>query len=567
MPSQDKLLLGDLLVDLGHVIQENLRQALEHQKASGERLGKILVERSLATEQQIAQALASQLDIEFVDLRRFTFDQKIVRRLSEQQARKLGAITLREQDGLILAGMVDPTDLMACDELSRLLGSNLNIAIIAESDLIETLDRIYRRTDEISGLALELSENIGDADIDLDALQNSASIEAAPVVRLLQTIFDDAMRVRASDVHVEPMESRLRIRFRIDGALQLQTETSQNISAALVQRLKLISRLNISERRLPQDGRFNIRIRDEVIDVRVSTMPSQYGESVVLRLLNRNVRFLSLNRLGMPEELLQRSKRIIQRSEGMVLVTGPTGSGKTTSLYAALAEINTMDRKIITVEDPVEYHSPGITQVQINDKIDLSFARVLRSFLRQDPDVILVGEMRDPETAHIGLRAAITGHLVFSTLHTRDAAGSLSRLADMGVPKYMLASSVQVVLAQRLLRKICDNCMQPCQPNAAEAQWLTAQGIDAEQWHGLRYGKGCSHCNNTGFSGRIGVYEMLEMNRQLIDALSHQDATEFTRVAEQQMEGNTLIDDAIRHLKAGKTSLPEVIRIVSQVSD
>jgi MSHA biogenesis protein MshE len=392
-------------------------------------------------------------------------------------------------------------------------------------------------------------------------------LEEAPVVKLLQTMFDEATQVNASDIHIEPQELCLQIRFRIDGVLHLQTEADSKIASALALRLKLMSGLDISEKRLPQDGRFNVRVRNQAVDVRISSMPTQYGESVVMRLLNQSGSFLMLDSLGMPPDMLKRFREIIQRSNGMVLVTGPTGSGKTTTLYAGLAEINTVDLKIITVEDPVEYRLTGINQVQVNEKIELTFSRVLRAALRQDPDVILIGEMRDSETAHIGLRAAMTGHLVFSTLHTRDCAGTLFRLVDMGVPKYMVASSVQAVLAQRLLRRVCESCIAPHTPSPQEYEWLEAEGIPREKVDTLKHGRGCSHCNGTGYFGRMGVYEMLEMNQELADAAAHEENINFMEVARRHLKGKSLLDAAMAEMLLGHTSVAEVMRISNQVED
>jgi MSHA biogenesis protein MshE len=296
-------------------------------------------------------------------------------------------------------------------------------------------------------------------------------------------------------------------------------------------------------------------------------MPTQYGESVVMRLLNQSGSFLTLDKLGMPPDMLKRFREIIQRSNGMVLVTGPTGSGKTTTLYAGLSEINTIDQKIITVEDPVEYRLPGINQVQVNEKIELSFSRVLRAALRQDPDVILVGEMRDAETAQIGMRAAMTGHLVFSTLHTRDTAGTLFRLVDMGAPKYMVASSVQAVLAQRLLRRVCESCSEKHVPTPQETEWLETEGVARNDWGTLLHGRGCSHCNGTGYHGRLGVYEMLEMSQELVDAAAHEDNRHFMQAAREHLKGRTLLDAALREMKLGHTSVLEVMRISNQVED
>ena len=355
-------------------------------------------------------------------------------------------------------------------ELGRILQKDIELAVVSEAALLQNVDRIYRRTEEITGLAKELERDVGDSYVDFGAL--GAGAEDAPVVKLLQSVFEDAIQVNASDVHIEPQETNVQIRFRIDGVLLPQTETDVRTGPAIVIRLKLMAGLDISEKRLPQDGRFAVMVRDQPVDVRMSTMPTQHGESVVLRLLNQKTGLLGLEHVGMPADMLARFRQVIRRTNAMVLVTGPTGSGKTTTLYAALSELNTIDKKIITVEDPVEYRLRGINQVQVNEKIELSFARVLRSALRQDPDIILVGEMRDEETAQIGLRAALTGHLVLSTLHTKDAISTPIRLIDMGAPAYMVATSVHAVLAQRLVRLVCESCAEPYKPEGHEARWL-----------------------------------------------------------------------------------------------
>ncbi|GAB1234130.1 GspE/PulE family protein [Ferrigenium sp. UT5] len=567
MARPEKIRLGDLLVQQKLISLEQLQFVLEQQKRSGRKLGRVLVDNGLISEDQISETLAKQLNIPYINLKYYNPNLEIVRRLPENQARRFRALALEDRNGAILIGMTDPTDLFAFDEISRILKRDIDVAVVTEGQLLETIDRVYRRTDEISGLAREVSEDLGEGYIDFGALTDTVGTEEAPVVKLLQTMFEDAVQIGASDVHIEPQETRLHIRFRIDGALHLQTEADSKIASAIALRLKLMSGLDISEKRLPQDGRFNIRVREQAIDVRISTMPTQYGESVVMRLLNQSGSFLTLDKLGMPPDMLKRFREIIQRSNGMVLVTGPTGSGKTTTLYAGLSEINTIDQKIITVEDPVEYRLPGINQVQVNEKIELSFSTVLRAALRQDPDVILVGEMRDAETAQIGMRAAMTGHLVFSTLHTRDSAGTLFRLVDMGAPKYMVASSVQVVLAQRLLRRVCESCREPHQPTPQETEWLEAEGVTRGEWGELVHGRGCSHCNGTGYHGRMGVYEMLEMTQDLVDAAVHEGNTQFIQTARAYLKGRTLLDAALAEMKQGHTSIAEVMRISNQVED
>jgi MSHA biogenesis protein MshE len=359
----------------------------------------------------------------------------------------------------------------------------------------------------------------------------------------------------------------VQIRFRIDGALMLQTESDVRVGPALVQRLKLMAGLDISERRLPQDGRLNVLVRDNPIDVRMSTMPTQFGESVVLRLLNKNAGLQKLDALGIPDRILLKLREIIQRTTGTVLVTGPTGSGKTTTLYAALSEVNTIDRKIITVEDPVEYRLPGINQVQVNEKIELTFARVLRSTLRQDPDIILVGEIRDEETAQIALRAALTGHLVFSTLHTKDAMTTPVRLIDMGAPAYMVATALEAVIAQRLVRKICESCSEPHVPTEREKRWLEHDLGETGKDAAYRQGRGCSHCHGTGYSGRIGVYEMLEMTPELVAAASSADSNLFIAAAGRQMAGRTLTHHALERARAGTTTIAEAIKVSTELED
>ena len=567
MARPEKIRLGDLLIQQKLISQEQLMFALEQQKRSGRKLGRVLVDNAFVTEEQISEALAKQLNIPYINLKYYNINLEQVRLLPESQARRYRTIVLEERNKMLLVGMADPTDLTAFDEISRILRRDIDIAVVTEGQLLESIDRGYRRTDEISGLARELSEDIGDTYVDFGAMTESVGMEEAPVVKLLQSLFDDAVQIRASDIHIEPQEGRVMIRFRIDGALHLQTEADKKIAPALVLRLKLMSGLDISEKRLPQDGRFQVRVRDQGVDVRIATCPTQNGETVVMRLLRQDGGMIGLDKLGMPPEMLKRFREIIRRSNGMVLVTGPTGSGKTTTLYSALSEINTIDQKIITVEDPVEYRLPGINQVQVNEKIDLTFSRVLRSALRQDPDVILVGEMRDAETAQIGLRAAMTGHLVLSTLHTRDAAGTLFRLVDMGTPRFMVASSVQAVVAQRLLRRVCGSCSEPHTPTPQEAEWLKAEGVPADELGGLLHGRGCSHCNGTGYRGRMGVYEMLEMGREMVEAAAHDSATHFMDVAHQSIRGKSILDHALREMKQGHTSVAEVMRISNQVED
>ncbi len=567
MPRPEKVRLGEILLRQGLLTEAQLKSALDDQKRTGRRLGRVFIDAGFVTEETICQALARQLQISFVDLRQFTPKPELLGKLPESQARRYRAMVLEDLGAAYRLGMADPTDLPAYDELTRLLKRDIELAVVAESQLLAAIDRGYARTQEISGLAQELGEEIGDAAVSFTTLATSAGAEEAPVVKLLQTVFDEALRVRASDIHIEPQESRLFIRFRIDGVLYVQTEAESKISAPLVLRLKLMSGLDISEKRLPQDGRFVATVRNTQVDVRISTMPTQHGESVVMRILNQAGGVVTLDRLGMPGPVLDRMRRIIQRPSGMVLVTGPTGSGKTTTLYAALGELNTTERKIITVEDPVEYRLPGLNQVQVHEKIDLTFGRVLRTALRQDPDVILVGEMRDQGTVETGLRAALTGHLVLSTLHTNDAVSTPIRLLDMGAPRYMVAMSLQVVIAQRLVRVNCSHCSDWHEPDVHEREWVRMELGDRAAGFRQRRGAGCLQCNQTGYAGRVGVYEMLEMTRPVVDAANHGDPQVFMEAARRQMGGMTLRRHALELVAEGRTTIAEAMRASNQFED
>ncbi len=567
MASPEKIRLGEILVRQDLISADTLSKALEEQKRTGRKLGRIFVDRGYVTETQISEALARQLKIPFIDLHQFNTKPDLINKIPEAQARRFRCVVLEDKGASYLVGMVDPTDLFAFDELVRILRKDIELAVIQEGSLLQLIDRSYRRTDEISSLALELGEDLGDTAIDFSSIGVAKTAEEAPVVKLLQTIFEDAVQVRASDIHIEPQESKLHIRFRIDGMMHLQTKAELKIASALVLRLKLMSGLDISEKRLPQDGRFAVKVKQQTVDVRISTMPTQYGESVVMRLLIQNTSGFSLEKLGMPNKMLERFRKLIHRPSGMVLVTGPTGSGKTTTLYAALNELNSTSNKIITVEDPVEYRLPGINQVQVNEKIDLDFSRVLRSTLRQDPDIVLVGEMRDQETAQIGLRAAMTGHLVLSTLHTNDAISTPIRMIDMGAPRFMVAMSIVAVVAQRLVRLVCTGCSEPHTPEPIEHAWLQHELAKEVGQHHYVHGKGCSLCNGTGYLGRIGIYELLEMDNELIDAANHHDPNHFIKLGRQRMAGNTLRKSAVDLVIQKRTTIAEAMRISNQLDE
>lgn len=565
---KQKIRIGDLLVQNQVINEAQLRSALEKQKSSGLRLGRTLVSLGYVGEDQFLEFLSTQLQIPFVDLRRFKFDVTLVQRLSETLARRYRAIVLSDHKGDLLVGMADPTDIYAFDALERALQQPIQQAVVRESELLSTLDLVYRRTEDIASFAEELDDELIESQFDLASLTPAADDSDAPVVKLLQSIFQDAVQVRASDIHIEPDETVLRIRQRVDGILQEQVMKERRIAPALVLRLKLLSGLDISERRLPQDGRFSLKVKDRKLDIRLSTMPIEHGESVVMRLLDQTDGAAKLENVGMPEEMLHRFRRLIHMPHGLILVTGPTGSGKTTTLYGALQELNEVGKKIITVEDPVEYRLHRINQVQVNPKINLTFARVLRAALRQDPDILLVGEIRDTETAEIALRAAMTGHLVLSTLHTNDAVSSAMRLVDMGAESFLAATALRAVVAQRLVRRLCDNCYIEYSPTAQELGWLSGLvGHERASALKLKRPSGCHRCNNTGYRGRIGIFELLILDEQMSDALRRGSSSDFVRAAKRSKGYIPLVMSALENAESGITSLDEVFRVAEQIDE
>ena len=555
-----KMRLGDLLVDEGIISPPQLQQALARQQETGRKLGSTLTELKFLTEVQLLQFLAQQLNVPFLDIAQKQISPKAVQLLPEVQARRFRALVLEDNGDTVLLGMSDPADLAALDQISRLLApKEVALAVVRESQLIEAFDTLYRRTKEIESFATQLkAEHGADTNLELNVLDEQADADNT-IAKLLQSVFEDAVQVKASDIHIEPDEKVLRIRQRVDGVLQESILNEVSIASALVLRLKLMANLDISEKRMPQDGRFQINVKKHQIDVRISTMPVQYGESVVMRLLDQSAGLLQLEETGMPAPLLSKLRRIIKSPHGMILVTGPTGSGKTTTLYGLLSELNQAGSKIITVEDPVEYRLPRVNQVQVNHKIGLSFSNVLRTTLRQDPDIIMVGEMRDQETAEMGLRGALTGHLVLSTLHTNDAVTSTLRLIDMGAAPYLVASALRAIVAQRLVRRLCDYCKQPYQPDELESSWLRHHKADvtASYWHA----KGCQSCNHSGYKGRLGVFELLLITKPLADALRRNDTAGFAHLAHHSEGFVSLGTMALHYAQQGITSLDEVIRV------
>lgn len=550
--------LGDLLVEENVISQAQLDTALGSQKSTGRKLGDTLIRLGFLTEQKMLVFLSQQLALPLIDLSRANIDVQAVQLLPEVHARRLRALVIGHNGNVLRVAMSDPADLAVQESLlTQLSNYSLEFVVASEKQLLNCFDRFYRRTKEIASFAEQLhAEHQGSTVFDL-AFEDDES-EEVTVVKLINSLFEDAIQIGASDIHIEPDSDVLRLRQRIDGVLHETLLNEVNVASALVLRLKLMANMDISEKRLPQDGRFNIRVRGQSVDIRISTMPVQFGESVVMRLLNQSSGIQSLDESGLSPDLLIRFRQQLRRPHGMILVTGPTGSGKTTTLYGALSELNEPGKKIITAEDPVEYRLPRVNQVQVNSKINLEFSTVLRTFLRQDPDIILIGEMRDQETVEIGLRAALTGHLVLSTLHTNDAVDSALRMMDMGAPGYLVASAVRAVMAQRLIRKVCPDCSSEHEPDASTQQWIATR-FPNQVGASFKKGTGCQNCNLTGYRGRIGVFELLELDQPMMDALRCNDAVGFSVKARQTEGYKPLLASAMELALQGVVSLDEVM--------
>ncbi len=553
--------LGDLLVKKKLISEIQLQAALAEQKKSGRKLGRVLIDSGYVDEETMLKILSAQISIPYVDLSTFELNPQLVQRLPETEARRYRSLILKETTNGLLVAMGDPTDIFNYDAVVKTLKCPIELAAVKENELLACIDRMYSGSDQLQSLATEVGKDVSDSTFNLDRLIATSSQSDAPVVRLIQSVFDSAVKAKASDIHIEPEENLLRIRRRIDGILHEQIVDEKNISAALVSRLKLMANADISERRLPQDGRFSVNVKDRQIDVRLSTIPTQHGEVVVMRLLDNGNSISGLETLGMPDDMLESFRKIIHKPHGLILVTGPTGSGKTTTLYSALHELNSPQRKIITIEDPIEYRMSRVNQVQVNNKVGLDFARILRTALRLDPDVLLLGEIRDNETGEIALRASLTGHLVLSTLHTNDAISTAIRLLDMGLEGYLLASSIQAILAQRLIRRICKQCNTPSELSANEQAWLhdqTNHTLDDQVFH---RGKGCNNCNHTGYDGRIGIYELLLMSPSLAETLRTEDQNAFQRAVSEQASYQPLVSNALGYARDGITTIEEVMRL------
>jgi general secretion pathway protein E len=542
--------LGEMLISRGLIELQDLERALEIQRERGEKIGKILVDLGFVAMKDVLAALSDQLSVPLVTIDGPPPATPETEGLPPKFMRECKFFPLAVRDSTLTVAMSDPLDFETVTSVRAFTGLKVERALAAEQEILDAIDKYYGEVDK-SGRETGLDEE--QSAEDLEHLRDMAS--EAPVIRLVNAMIAQAVEKRASDIHIEPFEKEFRVRFRIDGVLYNQEPPPRELKAAIVSRVKLMAKLNIAERRLPQDGRIKLKILGREVDLRISTLPTLYGESVVMRLLDRSAGdFYDLRRLGFDEAMLARMEHYTSLPHGILLVTGPTGSGKSTTLYSALKRINQTDKKIITVEDPVEYQMDGINQIHVNPQIGLTFATGLRHIIRQDPDVIMVGEIRDRETADIAIRAALTGHFVYSTLHTNDAPSAITRLTDMGVENYLISSSLVAVLAQRLVRLICSGC------KVSDGVRTTPEGEVVQSWRGA----GCERCFGTGYSGRMGIFELMEMNDELRKlVMRNADASAITAAARRHGM-RTLREDAWRKADSGLTTVDEVLRVTQE---
>jgi len=559
--------LGALLVENRVVSERQLEKALQRQRERGGLLGDVLIEMGFASEREVISALARQLNIEHIAAEEVThIDVELLKLIPERVARQYMVVPLSAHDNAIDVAMANPFDILAIDDLRALTKSRINTAIISRDGARILIEKFYTtsaREESLEDVLRDASEThvelkrdtSEDRDVALERLKEQS--EAAPIIRLVDYIIANAINERASDIHVEPQEKRINIRYRIDGILHDIISPAKELQMAIVSRIKIMANLDIAERRLPQDGRFTIRIRHREVDLRVSTLPTIFGEKVVMRLLEKGALSLDLEKLGFDDQALEVFKRHITRPHGMILLTGPTGSGKTTTLYSGLSAIKSPEINIVTIEDPVEYQIPAVYQVQANSKIGLTFATGLRHILRQDPDIIMIGEIRDLETAEMAIRSALTGHLVFSTLHTNDSAGTITRLVNMGIEPFLVSSSLNLSAAQRLVRRICPQCKESYRPNKVTLESL---GLPKNKDTVFHRGKGCSMCRGTGYFGRLALCEMLEMTQAIRNLVLNGADGDTIRQAAIELGMVTLRQNGIQKVVDGVTTIEEVMR-------
>lgn len=549
--------IESLLLETGKVTPADLKAAFDKQSLSGKRIEEILVEEGIITEKELLQIMEIYLGIKHVELEKIAIDQEVAKSVSEALANKYNLIPIGMDKDKIVVAMYNPLNLFAIDDVKFATGFEVEPVIASKEDIKKAIDKLYsKQTAEKAAKDLsnefDIPEEGKEEENDyIDEVNN------APAVRLVNSIITQAVKSRASDIHVEPFENYIKIRFRIDGQLQEIMKAAKQTAAAIVTRIKIMANLNIAEKRLPQDGRIMITVDNRDVDLRISVLPTVFGEKVVMRLLNRSNFLVSKEQLGISPEDMVKVEKLIHDPYGIILLTGPTGSGKSTTLYTLLNELNTPGKNIITVEDPVEYMMEGVNQVQVNTKIGLTFASGLRSILRQDPDIIMIGEIRDNETAEIAIRAAITGHLVLSTIHTNDAPSSVTRLIDMGIQPFLVSSALTGAIAQRLVRRVCPNCAYEYEASENEK---VALGIDPSKKLILKKGKGCNLCGHTGYYSRIGIYEVMEMTREHKAALAVNANSDVLKDISLKNGMKTLKDSCIDYVLKGITTVDELVR-------
>jgi len=552
--------IGEILQEWGKITDKQFRDAMERQSKSGRRLGEVLVASGACSQPDISKALALQFDMEYVDLDIGTINPTVMEMMPETMMKEYQIVPLDYADGRLKVAITDPLDLESVDAIRFRLNMDVD-CVLASREQVEAIISGYTEQTESESVDSMLQEFTA-TDIQFEDRGEEGSelhAEAAPIIRLVQLMITEAVRMRASDIHIEAMSTRLRVRYRIDGVCVERDPPPKRLQGSITTRIKLMAGMQIEEKRLPQDGRIRMKLDGEDLDFRVSTLPSYHGESIVMRILRRESINLGLESLGFLPDDYEVFEKLIARPNGIFLVTGPTGSGKTTTLYAALNKLNTPDRKIITAEDPVEYHISGINQCQVNEQIELTFQRILRAMLRQAPNIILVGEIRDIETAEMAIQAALTGHLVFSTLHTNDAPSAITRLIDMGVKPFLVASSVQAIMAQRLVRVLCPECKQP--DPEIDLVTLRGMGVTEEQLSQATFFKpmGCPKCHNVGYRGRLGIFEVMVMNSEIREmAFKHRPLAEI-RQAARAMGMRNLMEDGLIKVQRGITTLDEVL--------
>ena len=560
--AETRRFLGEILMDMGCVTQEDIDRALEIQmKGDARKIGEIFTAEGLCTATDITAALAEQFGMEMVDLQGLEITQQVAQMVSEQLCRDNHVMPVDMFDGVLTLAISDPLDLHALDNIRFMTNCQVEPVLATREAIDEAINKWYTNPDDYKAKISDLTGSDIEY-VNVEQLAKKASedddADTAPVIKLVHLLIQEAVRNRASDIHIEPMMERLRVRYRIDGVCYEVDSPAKRLQGSIISRIKIMAELHVEEKRRPQDGKIGIRLLGRDLDLRVSTLPATHGESVVLRILDRKSVSFGLEELGFWDDDIKIMKGLIKKPNGVLLITGPTGSGKTTTLYAALSELNTPDRKIITAENPVEYTISGVNQCQINPDTGMTFQRALRAMLRQAPNTILVGEIRDKETSEIAIQAALTGHLVFSTLHTNDAPSALTRLIDMGVAPFLVASSIQAVQAQRLIRTICPDCKKPVEEDPNR---LRSVGLRDEQFKGRTFyrGEGCKNCNSIGFKGRKGIYEIMVMNTRLREMCFNKGTTDALRDQARRDGMHTLLDDGLRKVIEGWTTLEEVL--------